>query len=101
MEKTSTVFVRKNHNFLREIVDFTKEVTKESISRKFLIVIAFYSTFPHCVFAKLYSYVKSTGKFFIRTKVDFTKFLRQNRVVVIHIQCLTSSTANFTKEKFI
>ena len=27
---------------------FIKEVTKELISRKFLSVIAFYSTFPHC-----------------------------------------------------
>ena len=64
VEKTSTVFVRKNHNFLREIVDFTKEVTKESISRKFLIVIAFYSTFPHCVFAIYRSHAIRTRGFY-------------------------------------
>ena len=37
--------------FLREINVFTKELTKELISRTFLTVIAFYSTFPHCVLA--------------------------------------------------
>ena len=41
-------FLRKNQNFFRQINDFTKEVTKELISRK--ILIAFYSTFPHCNF---------------------------------------------------
>ena len=46
VEKSSTVFVRKNHHFVREIDDFTiKEVTKKLILRNFLIVIAFYSTF--------------------------------------------------------
>ena len=35
--------------FFRQINGFTKEVTKELISRKFLSVIAFYSTFPHCL----------------------------------------------------
>ena len=35
--------------FFRQINVFTKEVTKGSISRIFLSVIAFYSTFLHCV----------------------------------------------------
>ena len=45
-EKSSKT--RYNH-FYGKINIFTKEVTIELISRKFLSVIAFYSTFPHCV----------------------------------------------------
>ena len=43
--KTRSLFLRKNHHFSRQIDDFTKEVTKELISRKFLSVIVFYSAF--------------------------------------------------------
>ena len=45
--RSITVFTEKTR-FFRQIDDFTKEVTKELISRKFLIVIAFYSTISHC-----------------------------------------------------
>ena len=37
-----------NLHFFRQINVFTNKVTKEMISRNFLSVIAFYSTFPHC-----------------------------------------------------
>ena len=47
--KTRSPFLRKNCHFFRQINAFTKEVTKELISRNFFSVIAFYSTFPHCV----------------------------------------------------
>ena len=46
--KTRSLVFTENYNFFRQCNDFTKEVTKEIISRKFLSVIAFYSTFPHC-----------------------------------------------------
>ena len=51
VEKTSktrliTIFTEKS-TFSRQTNVFTKEVTKELISRKFLILVAFYSTFPH------------------------------------------------------
>ena len=46
--KTRSPFSRKNYRFFRQINGFTKEVTNEWVSRKFLSVIAFYSTFPHC-----------------------------------------------------
>ena len=46
--KTRSPFLRENCHFFRQINVFTKEVTKEMISRKFLSVIAFYSTFIHC-----------------------------------------------------
>ena len=46
--KTRSPFLRENQNFFRQISVFTKEVAKELISRKFLSVNAFYSTFPHC-----------------------------------------------------
>ena len=45
--KTRLQFLRKNQHFFRQINVFTKEVTNELISRNFLSVIAFYSTFPH------------------------------------------------------
>ena len=45
--KTHSRFLGKNQHFFRQITLFTKEVTKELISRNFLSVIAFYSTFPH------------------------------------------------------
>ena len=41
-----------DHDFYRKIRQtnvFTKEVTKELISRNFFYVIAFFSIFPHCV----------------------------------------------------
>ena len=46
--KTQSRFLRKNEHFFRQINVFTNEVAKELISRKFLSVIAFYTTFPHC-----------------------------------------------------
>ena len=42
-----TVFMGKL-TFFRQINVFTKEVTKGLISRNFLRVITFYSTFPYC-----------------------------------------------------
>ena len=46
--KTLSPFLRKINIFSRQINGFTKEVTKEYIWRKFLTLIAFYSTFPQC-----------------------------------------------------
>ena len=44
-----TRLLTEKSTFFRQINGFTnKEVTKELISRKFLSVIAFYTTFPHC-----------------------------------------------------
>ena len=40
--------------FFRQINGFTIEVTNELNSRKFLSVIAFYCTFPHCGFFSNY-----------------------------------------------
>ena len=45
---STVVWLRKNQHFFRQINVYTKEFTKELISRKFLSVIAFFSTFPHC-----------------------------------------------------
>ena len=42
--KTRSQFLRKNQHFFREINVFTKEL----ISRIFICVITFCSTFPHC-----------------------------------------------------
>ena len=53
--KTRSLILCKNEHFFRQINIFTKEVTKELISRKFLSVIAFYSTFPHCEAKSLFS----------------------------------------------
>ena len=39
-------FLLKNEEIFRQMNVFTKEVTKELISRNILSVIAFYSTFP-------------------------------------------------------
>ena len=44
--KTRSPLLRKKHNFFRQINIFTKEVTKELISRKFFSVNAFYCIFP-------------------------------------------------------
>jgi len=51
--KTRSQFLRKNCHFFRQINVFTIEFPKEMISLKFLSVIAFYSTFPHCGIASL------------------------------------------------
>ena len=56
--KKRSRLLRKNHHFFRQINAFTKEVTKELISRKFLSVIAFYSTFPHCVLCAYFDFTK-------------------------------------------
>ena len=51
--KTRSRFLRINQHFFREINVFTKEVTKQLISRKEFCVIAFCSTFPHCDLFKI------------------------------------------------
>ena len=50
LSKTRSLFFRKNQHFIHQINVFTKEVTKELISRKFLRVIAFYSVLLRKVF---------------------------------------------------
>ena len=47
--KWTNDFLRGKSAFSRQINVFTKAVTQESISRHFLSVISFYSTFPHSV----------------------------------------------------
>ena len=47
-QKHNYCFYEKFQQFFRQINVFTKEVTKELISRKFLSVIAFHIIFPHC-----------------------------------------------------
>ena len=54
--KTRSQFLRKNQHFFRQINVFTKEVTKELISRNFFSVITIYSTFPHCECEKVAQY---------------------------------------------
>ena len=48
---TRSLFLPKIQHFFRQINVFTKEDTKELISRKFLSVIVFYSIFPHWNFS--------------------------------------------------
>ena len=83
--KTRSPFLRENQHFpvkstfSRQINVFTKEVTKELISRKFFSVIAFYSIFPHCAlfwqkFRESNVFTKeliSRNIFFVRWNVSF------------------------------
>ena len=65
--KTRSRFLEKNQHFFRQITVFTKEVTKELISRNFLSMIAFYSTFPHC--AKEITKELISRNFYLRDRV--------------------------------
>ena len=71
--KTRSLILCKNEHFFRQINIFTKEVTKELISRKFLSVIAFYRTFPHC--DNLFSNNVALTKFLSKSvRVNFLNF---------------------------
>ena len=58
-------FRQKHDHFLRKIQYFFRQInvlTKELISRKFLCVFAFYSTFPNCV-------CTTTEKYFVKSTI--------------------------------
>ena len=75
--KTRSLFLQKNQDFFRQINGFTKEVTKELISRKFLSLIAFYSTFPHCDTLGCKSVVTSIAKRYFH-EIFVKKVLERN-----------------------
>ena len=78
VKNTITNFILENQQFFRQINVFTKEVTKEVISRKFLSVTALYRVlFPHCLESKLLSLLCQINYLLISVvkNVTFTKFL--------------------------
>ena len=56
-------FFTENSTLFRQINEFTKEDTKELISRKFFSVMAFYSIFPHSTVWKFRNFTLSTKNF--------------------------------------
>ena len=96
--KNTITILWENQHFFRQINILTKEVTKELISRKNLSVIAFYSTFPHCVvcwkinvFTKFLQIEKKFNSFLIFTNF-FPRSLEARR-------CDTTYLATFYREK--
>ena len=60
--KTRSRFLGKNQHFFRQINVFTKEVTKELISRIFFQRDRILPTFPHCAFTSVEKYCKTRSR---------------------------------------
>ena len=74
-QNTRSLFLLEIQHFFRQIKFFTKEVTKELISRKFFSVIVFYSTFPYCenwitVLAVFTKHFSSESRFLVFTHCE-------------------------------
>ena len=113
--KTRLPFLRQNQHFFRQINAFTKEVSKELISRKFLSVIAFYSIFPHFEFqllippnfhviwiifqAKTWTSTTKRELWSFAKRISVIVWTTNVRVVIFHVRNAVQTNADMNADK--